>query len=126
MNHSEKVKLIRKNEGLTQKQFSEMTSIPLSTLKKIETGATEIGISTLDKITNHPNLRKYTLWLMTGETASLVGQIQPNMNEDEDNNEEVIIGLMQTLRETSGNKEKLKDIGILLQKIIDHGKNHDD
>ncbi|NSL36326.1 helix-turn-helix transcriptional regulator, partial [Citrobacter werkmanii] len=37
-NYAEKLRQIRKAEGLTQKDFSELTGVALGTIKKYETG----------------------------------------------------------------------------------------
>lgn len=80
MNMSQKIRAIRKAEGLTQTKFSELTGIALSTLKNYEGEHTAPGLSTVLQITNHPNFEKYTLWLMTDKTAPESGQISPTLS----------------------------------------------
>ncbi|EIM9692434.1 TPA: helix-turn-helix transcriptional regulator [Kluyvera ascorbata F0526] len=82
MNFEEKLKLIRSAEGLNQSQLSDISGIPLSTLKKIEAGYQDPGWNVLSKITEHPRFQKYTLWLMTGTTAPQAGQIAPTLSPD--------------------------------------------
>ncbi len=77
MTFEEKIKLIRSSEEISQSQLCEMTGISLSTLKKIEAGYHDPGWAFLSKITQHPRLQKYTLWLMTDKTAPQAGQIAP-------------------------------------------------
>ncbi|MGM3189241.1 MULTISPECIES: helix-turn-helix domain-containing protein [Pectobacteriaceae] len=77
MKLSEKVKALREAEGLSQSRFCEIIDLPLSTLKKYETGNFEPGGNALLKITMHPTFQKYTLWLMTDKTAPEAGQIAP-------------------------------------------------
>lgn len=77
MNITEKIKAIRKAEGLTQATFCEISKIPLSTLKNYEGGHAEPSVSTLLLLTSNPRFKKYALWLTTGETAPEVGQIAP-------------------------------------------------
>lgn len=77
MNITEKIKAIRKAEGLTQATFCEISKIPLSTLKNYEGGHAEPSVSTLLLITSNPRFKKYALWLTTGETAPEAGQIAP-------------------------------------------------
>ncbi|CNI36199.1 helix-turn-helix domain-containing protein [Yersinia rohdei] len=76
----EKVKAIRKAEQLSQVQFCETTGISISTVKKYETGLLEPGGGTLMKITTHPQFKKYTMWLMTGDVAPEIGQISPDLS----------------------------------------------
>jgi phage repressor protein C with HTH and peptisase S24 domain len=49
MNYDKKIKLLRSSLGLTQKEFAINTSIPLSTLKKIESGVSN-GLSAVEQI----------------------------------------------------------------------------
>lgn len=77
MKLSEKVKAIRKAEGLNQANFCELIDLPLNTLKKYETGLYEPGGAALVKIAEHPRFEKYTLWLMAGKTSPEAGQIAP-------------------------------------------------
>lgn len=77
----EKIREIRESEGLTRKQFYELTGIPETAQKNYERGITEkIGIDTVMKITNHPQFKKYTTWLMNGETNEAAGQISPALS----------------------------------------------
>lgn len=77
MKLSEKVKALREAEGLSQAKFCKIIDLPLSTLKKYETGNFEPGGNSLLKITTHPQFQKYALWLMTDKTAPQAGQIAP-------------------------------------------------
>ncbi|KPW73520.1 MULTISPECIES: helix-turn-helix domain-containing protein [Pseudomonas syringae group] len=70
-----KLKAIRRREGVTQSEFCEQVGISISTYKKYEASMFEMGYGALCKVTNHPNFKKYTLWLMTGDTASECGQV---------------------------------------------------
>ncbi|QDL32692.1 helix-turn-helix domain-containing protein [Serratia liquefaciens] len=78
----DKVKAIRKSEGVSQSDFCELTGISISTVKKYETGVIEPGGATLMKITQHPRFKKYTMWLMTGDVAPEIGQISPALSPD--------------------------------------------
>ncbi|HDZ8321225.1 helix-turn-helix transcriptional regulator [Enterobacter kobei] len=73
----EKLKAIRKAEGLTQTKFSELSGIALGTIKNYESGQKEPGLSVVLRVTNAPLFQKYTLWLMTDKTAPQAGQIAP-------------------------------------------------
>ncbi len=75
MNLNEKIKLIRKTHGSTQKVFAEILSMPISTLKKYESGDREPSGSALQKIANQfPN---FSLWLILNEVAPESGQVAP-------------------------------------------------
>ncbi|EMG7359825.1 helix-turn-helix transcriptional regulator [Escherichia coli] len=79
----EKILLIRKSEGLTRKQFFELTGIPVNTQRYYETGRQEgIGSEILFKITKNSRLKKYALWLTTDETFEAGGQIAPALSLD--------------------------------------------
>lgn len=73
----EKMKAMRMAEGLSQSKFSEMLDISISTVKKYDGGFSEPGSAVLMKILQHPRFIKYTLWMMTGQTAPESGQIAP-------------------------------------------------
>ncbi|MEL5452313.1 helix-turn-helix transcriptional regulator [Serratia bockelmannii] len=77
MNMSDKIKAIRKAEGLTQVKFCEISGIALSTLKNYEGGHREPGLHVVLQVTNTPMFHKYTLWLMTDKTSPQSGQIAP-------------------------------------------------
>ncbi|HIH5600171.1 TPA: helix-turn-helix domain-containing protein [Serratia marcescens] len=79
---SDKVKAIRKSEGISQSEFCDITGISISTVKKYETGLIEPGGVTLMKITSNPRFKKYTMWLMTGDVAPEIGQISPALSPD--------------------------------------------
>lgn len=82
-NYGKKLRLIRIEEGLTQMQLRDLTGISLGSIKGYETGR-EVGLSIIERIINHPRFQKYTLWLMTDETAIRAGQIAPKGAEDLD------------------------------------------
>lgn len=75
--HGEKLKAIRKAEGMTQSDFAQLLGIGLGTIKNYETGQKGVGVAILDKVVNHPQFTKYTLWIMTGSIAPESGQISP-------------------------------------------------
>lgn len=79
----EKIRAIRDFEGLTRKQFFELTGVPETAQKSYETGRREnIGIDTVMKITSHSRFKKYTTWLLNGETNEAAGQISPPLSPD--------------------------------------------
>lgn len=75
--YDEKLKAIRLSEGLTQSQLAELTGIGLSTIKNYETKLKEVGLTVIERVLAAPQLQKYTLWLMTDQTAPESGQIAP-------------------------------------------------
>ena len=66
MNYGKKIKILRESLNKTQQDFANMTSISLSTLKKVEGGFSNVGISIIDKIIATPSLEEHVLWFMTG------------------------------------------------------------
>ncbi|MET4862074.1 helix-turn-helix domain-containing protein [Morganella morganii] len=82
MDISQKIKLIRQTEQITQQQLSEIVELSISTLKKIEAGYNEPTFSTLSKLTSHPKFQKYALWLISDITAPEAGQISPTLSPD--------------------------------------------
>ncbi|WP_427192583.1 helix-turn-helix domain-containing protein [Serratia marcescens] len=79
---SEKLRLIRIAEGLTQRQFVDLVGIGLGTVKNYETHQTIAGGVVVERVLNVPRFQKYTLWLMTGKTAPAAGQIAPPLSPD--------------------------------------------
>lgn len=77
MDFPKKLKAIRRAEGLTQREFCEVLQFSESTFRKYEAGFIEVGAPALLKIANHPQFKKYALWLITGDTAPESGQISP-------------------------------------------------
>lgn len=75
--YSFKLKEVRKAEGLTQQQFSDITGLSLGTIKNYETNQHEAKALTVEKVLDIEQLQKYTLWLMTDKTAPEAGQIAP-------------------------------------------------
>ncbi|HBW3236822.1 TPA: helix-turn-helix transcriptional regulator [Klebsiella pneumoniae] len=77
MEIGQKLKAIRKAEGLTQKRFCEACGLALGTVKNYEGGYKTPGLQVLMQVTNTTQFQKYTLWLMTDKTAPQAGQIAP-------------------------------------------------
>ena len=74
---SEKIKLIRNYLSMSQSKFGELVGISRGVIKKYDEGTSEIGSTNLQKVVNSPECFKFTLWLLTGKTASAVGQVSP-------------------------------------------------
>lgn len=77
MELGQKLKAVRKAEGLTQKSFCEACGLALGTVKNYEGGYKSPGLQVVMQVTNTPKFQKYTLWLMTDKTAPQAGQIAP-------------------------------------------------
>ncbi|EDS0623064.1 helix-turn-helix transcriptional regulator [Salmonella enterica] len=82
MDRGIKLLSIRKAEGLTQQQFSDLTGIPLSTIRDYETGQFDVGLKTIDMVLNVERFEKYMMWLMKGKTNPGLGQIAPPLSPD--------------------------------------------
>jgi len=87
--YQKKLRLIRKAEGLTQAAMAKETGISLSSIRNYETGGQEIGLTIIERVIQLPRFMKYTLWLMTDQTATEAGQIAPigheNLTKGDDN-----------------------------------------
>ncbi|MBI0277297.1 helix-turn-helix transcriptional regulator [Hafnia alvei] len=83
--YDKKLKAIRKAEGYTQASFAELTGINIGTIKNYEVGKREVGLSVIDRILKLEPFKKYTMWLMTGDTAPEIGQISPALSPDGSN-----------------------------------------
>lgn len=77
-----KLKAIREAEGMTQKQFSELTGIPFGTIRNYETGQYDVGLKVIDLVLGVESLEKYMFWLMNGKTKPEIGQISPALSLD--------------------------------------------
>ncbi|BBA64137.1 helix-turn-helix transcriptional regulator [Klebsiella pneumoniae] len=78
----EKIHLMRKAEGLSRREMSEITGISANNLKNYESIGRQIPGDYLAVILENPRFEKYTLWLMTGNTAPEAGQIAPALSLD--------------------------------------------
>lgn len=85
-NYADKLRQIRKAEGLTQAVFAQQTGVSLSTIKSYETGHQSARAETVEKVISTQPFEKYTLWLMTDKTAPVAGQISPSLSPDGQDN----------------------------------------
>ncbi|HGJ5865889.1 helix-turn-helix transcriptional regulator [Arsenophonus nasoniae] len=81
-NYSQKLKIIRKAEGLTQLQFAKITGLSLGTVKRYEVHLQTARAEIMEKVLLAPEFRKYTMWLLHDETAPSIGQISPILEEE--------------------------------------------
>ncbi|GAA3525844.1 MULTISPECIES: helix-turn-helix domain-containing protein [Zobellella] len=72
-----KIRQIRETMGLSRPKFAELLQVPPTTLKNYELGYREVGGAFLVALAQHPELHKYTLWLLSNKTLSEVGQVSP-------------------------------------------------
>lgn len=75
--YSTKLLHIRKAENLTQKEFSRITGIPLSTIQKYERGHQNAKAEIMERVLQVDKFEKYTLWLIRDKTIPNAGQISP-------------------------------------------------
>ncbi len=75
--YSQKLRIIRKAEGLTQQKFAEITGLAVGTIKRYETRQQTARAEVMEKVLQAPEFRKYTMWLMHDEIAPETGQIEP-------------------------------------------------
>ncbi|HBC5824409.1 TPA: helix-turn-helix transcriptional regulator [Escherichia coli] len=78
----EKLRLIRKAEGLSRREMEEVTGVSQNNLKNYELLGRMIPGETLLLILNHPRFRKYSDWLMFNQTNAVTGQIAPTLSLD--------------------------------------------
>ncbi len=72
-----KVKRIRKSLKMSREVFAKMVDVPFTTLKNYELLYRNVSSTLLVNICKHPDLHKYTLWLVTDEICPSIGQIEP-------------------------------------------------
>lgn len=78
MDISEKLKEIRYNERLTQKELADMVEMPYGTYKNYESGFRRAASSIeIFKILSHPRFQKYIFWFVTGDADLNVQQVSP-------------------------------------------------
>lgn len=74
----ERMKLMRKTEGLNQDEFSELIDIAVGTVRNFEQLGT-ISFSQLHKIFEVPRFSRYFMWFFKGEIFPTIGQISPDI-----------------------------------------------
>ena len=95
---SHKLKLLRRQEALSQKALADLTGIAQGAIGDVESGRKRsLGGESLFKLCNHPRLRKYALWLITDadsliaedvpaysaiELADLLGRLSPEQQRE--------------------------------------------
>lgn len=77
MKLSEKIRLMRKSEMLTQEKMAEVTGVTLSALRQYEQGRNEPNLESTKKLLKSPTFRKYRDWFLFDETEPKAGQVVP-------------------------------------------------
>ncbi|EEM8924068.1 helix-turn-helix domain-containing protein [Salmonella enterica] len=77
MDISQKIRIMRKSEDLTQREFADIIGISYSALTSYEYGRNLPGLEITIKLFKHPRFRKYRDWFLFDETEPKAGQIVP-------------------------------------------------
>lgn len=72
-----KIRQIRESMGLSRPKFATLLQVPPTTLKNYELGYREVGGAFLVAVAQHPELHKFTLWLLSDQTIESAGQVAP-------------------------------------------------
>lgn len=72
-----KIRQIREAMGLSRPKFAELLQVPPTTLKNYELGYREVGGAFLVALAQHPELHRFTLWLLSDTIIESVGQVSP-------------------------------------------------
>ncbi|MBL1378220.1 helix-turn-helix domain-containing protein [Zobellella iuensis] len=75
-----KIRQIREAMGLSRPKFAELLQVPPTTLKNYELGYREVGGAFLVALAQHPELHKFTLWLLSDKTLESAGQVSPEQD----------------------------------------------
>ncbi len=59
-------------------KFADLLGVPPTTLKNYELGYREVGGAFLVALAHHPDLHKFTLWLLADKKVAEIGQIGPD------------------------------------------------
>ncbi|EAO5288898.1 helix-turn-helix transcriptional regulator [Salmonella enterica] len=77
MDISQKIRIMRKSEDLTQREFADIIGISYSALTSYEYGRNLPGLEITIKLFKHPRFRKYRDWFLFDETEPKAGQVVP-------------------------------------------------
>ena len=88
-NYAEKLRQIRKAEGMTQKVFSELTGLAIGTIKSYETGHQSARSEIVERVISYPQFEKYTLGLFS---QAVYGRIRRNGGFYRDNSTTMLSG----------------------------------
>lgn len=82
IDYSKKLRQIREAEGLTQKQFAELTGLAVSTVRSYEGVGQTARAAIVEKVIQVDRFEKYMFWLMKDKTLPSAGQIAPALSLD--------------------------------------------
>lgn len=98
IDYAEKLRQIRKAEGLTQKQFAEITGLSLAAIRNYESGQKSARAKIVETVLQVDRFEKYMLWLLKDKTLPAAGQIAPALSLDgsiQSGGDQVSIGITQ-------------------------------
>ncbi|HFU8717468.1 TPA: helix-turn-helix domain-containing protein [Escherichia coli] len=82
IDYAKKLRLIRKTEGLTQKQFADITGLSLATVRNYESGQKIARAKIVEAVLQVDRFEKYMFWLIKDKTLPVAGQIAPALSLD--------------------------------------------
>lgn len=82
IDYAEKLRQIRKAEGLTQKQFADITGLSLAAIRNYESGQKSARAKIVETVLQVDRFEKYMLWLLKDKTLPAAGQIAPALSLD--------------------------------------------
>ncbi|EMN8000013.1 helix-turn-helix transcriptional regulator [Escherichia coli] len=77
MDIPQKIRVMRKSEDLTQREFADMIGISYSALTSYEYGRNLPGLEITIKLFKHPRFSKYRDWFLFDEVELKAGQVVP-------------------------------------------------
>ncbi|EGH9954535.1 helix-turn-helix transcriptional regulator [Escherichia coli] len=77
MDIPQKIRVMRKSEDLTQREFADMIGISYSALTSYEYGRNLPGLEITIKLFKHPRFSKYRDWFLFDEVDPKAGQVVP-------------------------------------------------
>ena len=77
MDIPQKIRVMRKSEDLTQREFADMIGISYSALTSYEYGRNLPGLEITIKLFKHPRFSKYRDWFLFDEVEPKAGQVVP-------------------------------------------------
>ncbi|HDP0319367.1 TPA: helix-turn-helix transcriptional regulator [Salmonella enterica subsp. enterica serovar Concord] len=82
IDYSQKLRQIREAEGLTQKQFAELTGLSITTVKSYEGSKQPARAKIVEAVLQADLFEKYMFWLIKDKTFPQAGQISPALSPD--------------------------------------------
>ncbi|EFQ6910120.1 helix-turn-helix transcriptional regulator [Escherichia coli] len=98
IDYAEKLRQIRKAEGLTQKQFADITGLSLAAIRNYESGQKSARAKIVETVLQVDRFEKYMLWLLKDKTLPAAGQIAPALSLDgsiQSEDDQASIGITQ-------------------------------